>query len=92
MASAPNDIRILTDRRRLGDLEAGLRTGIDGVENAYADLAEVLLEGARSLQRQAFEADFAPPPYPPAKRRAIELTLSQTREMKFRVGPPGDQS
>ncbi len=65
---------------------------VDTVEAAYADLAEALLDGARTLGRQAREADFSPPSYPPITRREIELTLSQTREMKFRVGPPGSGS
>lgn len=87
MPSADEEIRILTMRRRLSDLRDEVVRRGEAIENAYADLAESMLAGARALAKEAAEADFSPPPYPPASGRAIELKLSQTREMTLRLGP-----
>lgn len=86
MGTAPNQIETITARGRLVEAERQVSGGAAAAESAYADLAELLLAEAGRLTHIAAGADFSPPPYPPAKGREIELTLSQTREMRFRFG------
>jgi hypothetical protein len=56
------------------------------IQNGYAALADALAASARKLAAAAAEADFSPPPWPEGIERTIEIKLSQTREISFRLG------
>lgn len=55
------------------------------VESAYAGMAETMAAVATRLATAAREADFSPPPWPGGIGHAVEVRLSETREVVVRV-------
>lgn len=73
---------------RIGKIEA-LRSAIDeqsrAVEGAYVRMVECMAATSMQLLAAAREADFSAPAWPGGIPRAVELKLSETREVSVRV-------
>ena len=83
--------RRLADRRlaQLRALRADLERDRSRLDTAYAELVEAMAAASERLLEGAREADFSPPPWPGGIGRTVEIRLSQTREITFRLGREG---
>jgi hypothetical protein len=79
--------RALADARleRLGVLRMEIEAHQERIEAAYLAMAEAMAATAMRLTKIAREADFSIPPWPGGIRTALELKLTETREMTIRV-------
>lgn len=83
--------RRLADRRlaQLRALRADLERDRARLDAAYADLVEAMATASERLLEGARQADFSPPPWPAGIDRTVEIRLSQTREITFRLSREG---
>lgn len=96
-AMAAETDRALIDARvrRLRNLRAEIEEHQERIESAYVAMAEAMAQVAGRLAEAARDADFSIPPWPGGIRTALELKLSETREMTIRIergrAAPGDR-
>lgn len=73
---------------------AGLREQIESdrasIESSTVRMAELMALTSERLMEHARDADFSPPPWPDGIGRVLEIKLSETREVTFRIAtePP----
>lgn len=87
---------IRSGAREIEEIRGALERHRDQLESAGAILAEAFASASLQLTEASREADFTPDPYRGGLGGAIELKLSETREMTVtigrdaqRPGPPG---
>lgn len=85
MAAETDRALIEARMRRLSDLRTEVEEHQRRIEAAYAAMAEAMAKVTARLAEAAREADFSIPPWPGGIRTALELKLSETREMTIRI-------
>jgi hypothetical protein len=70
---------------RLTVLRSEIEAHQERIEAAYLAMAEAMATAATRLAAAARDADFSIPPWPGGLRTALELKLTETREMTIRV-------
>lgn len=73
-----------TQLARLGEMRADLDRDRRRIDAAHARLAESMAIAAMRLVEAARDADFSAPPWPGGIGRAVEIKLSETREVTLR--------
>lgn len=85
MASEADQALIEARMRRLRGLRVEIEEHQRRIETAYVAMAEAMAKVAARLTEAARDADFSIPPWPGGIRTALELKLSETREMTIRI-------
>lgn len=85
MAAETDQALIEARLRRLTNLRAEIEEHQERIEAAYVAMAETMARVASRLAEAARDADFSIPPWPDGIRTALELKLSETREMTIRI-------
>ncbi len=85
MAAETDQALIDARVRRLRNLRTEIEEHQERIEAAYVAMAEAMAKVAVRLTEAARDADFSIPPWPGGIRTALELKLSETREMTIRI-------
>lgn len=72
-------------RARIEQASREIRSGYRSIGVRTARLVELMAIASERLVQHAREADFSPPPWPDESSEIVEIKLSQTQEVTFRI-------
>lgn len=85
-ASGRLDAELFRARRdRIEQASREIRASHGSIGARTARLVELMAVASERLVQHAREADFSPPPWPGESSEIVEIKLSQTQEVTFRI-------